>query len=563
MAHGRAASLLNRNLLVLDIQDRTLGFGRLAEEEWKHTGRTLPRTRKLRNTFVLTGSCAGAPLLIRARARILKSMPPRIELLLANRAYLDHATPRSGGAAPPVATGGLVTAVHSLIQPWDGERGTTWIAAGRGAHDREWTDEHGFELLETEHGLLHHRRLYFDDSAWQGHYNAVSNRFLWPLLHLVREPLPAVTGYFPAPEPPEAEAWTDYFNVNKAFVDAALEAQPTSQTCWVHDYQLGLVPRLLRDRGYPGPIGFFLHTPFPDIAVASPYLADGGRERFADFVDGILGADLAGFQTESDVRRFRAAALALGLAEEREGYLSQQGRPVRAAAYPVGIDTGELVNLASHASLPSRFAQFRDRNLPLVIGLERSDYTKGIPERLRAVTAAYRAGAHFAYIGVAAPTRAGVAAYDRLEAVIAEAAAEASDAAASIDAPFTHLHEAIAWEDVVALQREADVVFTSSLADGMNLVPLQAAMAQSLRLAAGRGVILTGRDAGAASVYAGFERDGLVSVDPLEPAAMEQALGAAIAGAPGRISDRLVEAVKRHDAHAWATQFLADLEAAC
>jgi trehalose-6-phosphate synthase len=113
---------------------------------------------------------------------------------------------------------------------------------------------------------------------------------------------------------------------------------------------------------------------------------------------------------------------------------------------------------------------------------------------------------------------------------------------------------------VVALQRDADVVFTSSLADGMNLVPLQAAVARSLRAPGERATIITGKDAGVASAYAGFEEDGLVSVDPLNPRAMEETLLAAIAGELPRVSDRLIAAVREHDAHAWATSFLGDLE---
>ncbi len=495
--------------------------------------------------------------------RYTRKVPPRIELLLANRAYSDHSTPRSGGSAPAAASGGLVAAVHSLIEPWDGTRGTTWIAAGRGEHDREWTDADGFEILDTTHGPLHQRRLYFDTAEWEGHYTDVSNAFLWPLMHLVRERLPEVTNYFPAPEAPSNEAWTRYRAVNTAFADAAMAAVPAGQVCWVHDYQLALVPGMLRERRYPGRVGFFLHTPFPDLAVAAPYLGGDAGERFAEWVAGILGADLAGFQTDADTRRFAAAAVAFGLAEERDGALWDGARRVNVGTFPVSIDTDEMGAAAQGAALPPRFAAVRDANLPLVVGLERSDYTKGIPERLGAVAAAYRAGAHFAYIGVAAPTRGGVGAYEHLEEVIAEAATDAGDAAGAIEAPFMQLREAIPWEQVVALQREADVVFTSSLADGMNLVPLQAAIAQSRRPVDDRGVIIVGRDAGVASVYAGFAGDGLAVVDPLDAAAMEQTLLDALQGRPGRISGRWIDAIRNHDAHTWATAFLSRLEGTC
>jgi trehalose 6-phosphate synthase len=200
--------------------------------------------------------------------------------------------------------------------------------------------------------------------------------------------------------------------------------------------------------------------------------------------------------------------------------------------------------------------------LPLVVGLERSDFTKGIPERLRAVAAAYRDGAVFSYVGIAAPTRQGVAVYEPLEEAITEAAEEAQEAAQAVGGRFLHAHQAIPWRQVLALQRDADVVFTSSLSDGMNLVPLQAAAVQSLRPPDSRGVILTGRDAGVSSVFTGFGRDGLVPVDPLDHADMVRTLEDAVARRLPGVSSRLIDEVRRHDARIWGSRFLADLEEA-
>ena len=138
--------------------------------------------------------------------------------------------------------------------------------------------------------------------------------------------------------------------------------------------------------------------------------------------------------------------------------------------------------------------------------------------------------------------------------------------AASVNNELVTLNESIngSWAQVdVALQRDASVVFTSSLADGQNLVPFQAAIAQSLRPPEERAVIVAGRDAGVCQTFQGFEADGLVPVDPLDADSMTFALTEALEGRPGRISDRLIDEVRRHDAQAWATGFLADLEAPC
>jgi trehalose-6-phosphate synthase len=443
--------------------------------------------------------------------------------------------------------------------PWDGHSGTTWIGAGRGSCDRQYTDEQGYELIDTARGPLRHQRLYFDDDTWRGHYSETANSFLWPLLHLVREPLPRVADYYPHPHTPTVAAWHSYERVNSAFAQAAAENHP-ARSCWVHDYQLGLVPALLRERSLGVPIGFFLHTPFPDTRVAMHFLDSTGRDYLRQFVRGMLGADLVGLQSAPDRERFYAAATELGLAERAGDGLSVDGRPVRTGVYPVGVDLHEVMLAAESATPPAVVAEAVAAGLPLVIGLERADFTKGIPERLAAVAQVWREGIPFAYVGAAAPTRDGVHAYDELGPAISRAAAACREAAISAGGRFLFLEEVMSWEDVVALQREADVVFTSSLADGMNLVPLEAVVAQSVRPESRRAVIITGRDAGVAHTFAGYEEDGLVAVDPLDGEAMALTLRAALAGQPGRVSNRLVAGVRENDARSWAARFLSDLE---
>ena len=486
----------------------------------------------------------------------------RTGLILANRAYLDHETPRSAGSTPSAGNGGLLATLRPVIEPWDGTSGTTWIGAGLGPFDSEWTDSRGFELIETPRGTLRHRRLFFPPATWHGHYVEVSNSFLWPLLHLVRHDLPAATNYYPAPGAPSDDQWRSYVAVNNAFAAAAAE-ETDAGWCWVHDYQLALTPGCLRELRFLGKIGFFLHTPFPDVEVTEPYLAGPAGSAFKQVVAGMLGADLLGFQTNSDVERFQRAALAFCGAELMEGAVTFEGHAVRTACFPVGIDIEDMLEIANTALTPPQAATAKLAGLPLVVGLERADYTKGIPERLRAVAEAYGRGRRFAYLGIAAPTREGVRAYDALDSAIEAAADEARRACMAAGGSFAHVRANVEWEDVVALQRVADVVFTSSLADGQNLVPLQAAIAQSLRPAAERAVILTGRDAGVASTFGAFSEEGLSAVEPLDHDALTGALIAALDGRPGRVSDRFVQEVRRNDAFAWSRSFLAALEEEC
>jgi len=489
-------------------------------------------------------------------------MPTSVDLILANRAYLDHESPRWADSPSAAGSGGLLAAVRPVIAPWDGNEGTTWIGAGLGRYDREWVDRRGFEALDTPRGPLRHRRLFFGSSTWAGHYAEVANSFLWPLLHLVRDDLPRLTAYYPAPATPSLGDWGAFVRVNTSFAEAAIDERG-KPTAWIHDYQLTLVPEFMRAGGFRGRIGFFLHTPFPSIEVADPYLQGASAAYFCEVIRGMLGADLIGFQSANDLARFIAAATRLRGVTEAPGGLRIDGRTVRCAAYPVGIDVDDVLSVATSEAPPERVRAARAAGLPIVVGLERGDFTKGIPERLHALATAYGEGERFAYIGIAAPTREGVAAYDALDVAIERESSRAMQAAVAAGCPFVNIRANVGWRDVVALQREADVVFTSSLADGQNLVPLQATIAQSVREPGQRGVIITGRDAGVASAYAGYENDGLVPVDPMNGNEMIRTFSRALRAQPGRISGRLIDAVRTRDALAWATGFLNDLEGAC
>ncbi len=476
-------------------------------------------------------------------------MDPRPRIVLANRAFVDHATPPGARAMPEVPPGGLLAALRPLVEPWDGSQGTTWIGAGRGSCDRAWTDDRGYEFIPTPRGPLRHRRIYLDNPTWQGHYGAVANSFLWPLVHLVRRPLPLITDYYPLPATPSDGQWDAYRWVNELFAAAVVDEEP-GQTCWVHDYQLALVPAFLRRHGFRGAVGFFLHTPYPDPATATSVLEPRGMHIFREWTQGILAADLVGVQSEGDRNRLLEAARAFG----------GPGPLPRIIVCPVGIDCDDVDAAAAAGGLPIAMDQIADLSLPLVVGLERADFTKGIPERMRSVARLLDGGARFNYVGVAAPTRRGVHAYTRFDSNLRAAAGIAEAAGRRAGVSVIHYEEALGWPDVVALQREADVVFTSSLADGMNLVPLQAAIAQAQRPPGERAVLIAGADAGVASAFPGFELDGLVPVDPLDATSMDATLEAALRGEPGRVSERLIAEVRRRDSRAWASAFLSELE---
>ena len=479
-------------------------------------------------------------------------------LIIANRSYIDHAGP-PGVEREILPDGGLLAALRAAAAAWPGMPEVVWIGAGRGQFDREWVDSDGYETVETQSGPLRHRRLFFDGATWAGYYATVANAFLWPLLHLVRLDLPEKTAYYPVPAAPSATQWNAFRNVNRAFAAAAEESG--ANRAWIHDYQLGLVPRYLRESGFAAPIGFFLHTPFPNIAVAARYLAHEAAGHFREWCEGLLGADLIGFQTVEDVERFCEAVVRLGAVRRLDG-VEWQGRTVAVAAHPVGIAPATVPAAVKGSPLANpAIAGAREAGLPLVVGLERADYTKGIPERHSAIALAFQSGRRFAYVGVCAPTRPGVAGYAALNTHIQSSIALASAAAREAAGFFDCRLQTIGLEEVITLLSSADVVFTSSLADGMNLVPLQAVLAQSERGSGLRGAILAGRDAGVSSAYRQFVGDGLLTIEPTDIAGTAAALSRALAGGAGRISDEFVAAVQHHSARHWADRFFDELEA--
>lgn len=485
-----------------------------------------------------------------------------VDLILANRAFVDHTRPPgSSDSHEDSGSGGLLAAVRPVIEPWHDGGGSVWVGAGRGAFDGAFVDAAGFETLETSRGPLRHRRVFVDDGDWAGHYTETANGFLWPLLHLIDARLLALTGYYPVPSPPSAEAWDAYSRTNARFAAAALEIP--ARSAWVHDYQLALVPLGLRSGGFAGRIGFFLHTPMPDINVASEVLTRPARERFAEVVEGIIGADLVGLQTAADVHRLKDAAQALCGAHPTPAGLRKGSREVTIGAYPVGIDIDEVLDAGRQHRLPEGARAMVAHDAPLVVGLERADFTKGIPERLDAIAAAYDAGRRFNYCGYASPTREGVSGYGHLHDVIEEKARAVAVRAKQAGCLFLQSTEGIPWPEVVGLLLAADVVFTSSLADGMNLVPLQAAVVQALRPGGQRATVICGRGAGAAEAYSQYQHDGLVIVDALDPHGMRDALIDAVDGKAPRVSDRLIAAIQGRDARHWGTQYLNDLLGDC
>ncbi len=291
------------------------------------------------------------------------------------------------------------------------------------------------------------------------YYERVSNGLLWPLFHYFTDRLPL-----------ETPSWEVYEEVNEEFADAAAEVWREGDDIWVHDYQLLLVPALLRRRLPSARIGFFLHTPFPSSEILRIL---PGRSQV---LEGMLGANLVGFHTSRYAAHFRHAALRLTSAVESDGPLEYEGRKVRIGAFPIGIDARDFAERAVTPRVRGQSELLRPaEGVRLIAGVDRLDYTKGVPRRLLAFRRLLeRHPEHIGkvrFIQVVVPSRTGVGEYrslrHELDALVGQINGTFGTPAWT---PVTYQYRSIPPDELSALYAAADVMFVTPLRDGMNLV---------------------------------------------------------------------------------------------
>jgi trehalose 6-phosphate synthase len=332
----------------------------------------------------------------------------------------------------------------------------------------------------------------------------------------------------------------------------------------VHDYQLQLVPQMLRERRDDVRIGFFNHIPFP------------GYEIFAQLpwrrqvVQGLLGADLIGFQRRADTTNFlRACRRAAGLttkgqlvhADPPDAAGTQGGREVTAAAFPISIDTATLNEIAQREEVRQRSAEIRealgDPELVL-LGVDRLDYTKGILHRLNAygeLLDEKRLGPKPALIQVASPSRERVEAYRELRDEVEVTVGRINGQHGEIGYPPVHyLHQSYPREEMAALYMAADVMLVTPLRDGMNLVAKEYVACRYDE----SGTLVLSEFTGAADELA-----GAYLVNPHDIEGLKDAIVQAATATPAQARRRMRamrRRVREHDVNRWAQDFLAALD---
>ncbi len=396
-------------------------------------------------------------------------------------------------------TGGLTSALDPVLQSVGG----VWIAWGSGEADAEVVDDHDRVQVPPEDPRYTLRRLWLDQHDIHRYYLGFANQFLWPLCHL-RPTLTRVRERY----------WERYRRVNRRFADAVLdEARGVEAAVWFQDYHLALAPAAVRERRPDLTLSHFWHIPWPPLEIYRV------APQAIDLLRGLLANDLMAFQLPSHgVNFMHCAADMLGAAVDwKAKTVALDGHTCHVRSFPISIDAIGYRDAAQRAGVVARMQRIRSRYAPpdgkLGIGIDRLDYSKGIPEKLKALDILWERfpefRERFSFVQVAVPSRTAIEAYDELTQKVERMVWEINDRFGTERWRPVHLiKQALPSDRLAVLYRAADVCIVASLADGMNLVAKEFVASQ----VDDRGVLLLSHFAGAAEVL-----DGHLDVNPYDP----------------------------------------------
>ncbi|MGE4353325.1 MAG: bifunctional alpha,alpha-trehalose-phosphate synthase (UDP-forming)/trehalose-phosphatase [Oscillospiraceae bacterium] len=434
--------------------------------------------------------------------------------------------------------GGLSTGLKSYHK----QAGSIWIG-WPGLSDEEIGPEDK-EILKKELVEKYHCfPVFLSNQEIEKYYYGFCNKTIWPLFH-----------YFTSKVEYNVSEWDAYARVNVKFFEAAKAFLSENDRVWVHDYQLMLLPNLIKEN-YPDTlVGFFLHIPFPSFEIFR--LLNWRTE----ILRGILGADLIGFHTYSYVRHFLSSTRNLLYTEDNLNNIQYEGRQICVDAFPMGIDykffASEHVESAGRDDIV--IDNFAD--MQMILSVDRLDYTKGIPERIRAFRLFLTKYPEFRgkvrwYI-ILAPSRAEIDTYDTLLKTIQEDVSELNGRFGTLNwMPVWFFYRSFSQEQLIYFYRHADVLLVTPLRDGMNLVAKEYIASRTDY----EGMVVISETAGAASQLVES-----VIVNPNDFSAIADGIKTALEmPREEKISRNKImhQRIARYNAEFWADSFLSALSA--
>ena len=470
-------------------------------------------------------------------------MEARRLAVISNRLPIVLSRCRTGTWGMVPGSGGLVTALSPVLK----HRGGIWIGwVGINAEQTPATNLLNDLISEGTKAagyLLKPVNLTRDEV--NRYYYGFSNQILWPLFHDLFSHCKFDPSY-----------WDVYQQVNRKFARAIIENTGNDDYVWVQDYQLILTGKELRRLGSKLPSGFFLHIPFPplDIFLKLPW-------RF-EILEAFLEYDLVGFQTVRDLRNFIGCVRALlGYKVTGTGSLSSvvhDNREVHLGAFPISIDYSEFADIARSAEVADK-AWIIHENLPkrqLILGVDRLDYTKGIPDRLRAFEDALARypdlRGKVTLIQVVVPSRDTVEEYAKLKHEIERLVGEINGRYTDVGwIPIHYIYRSLTRPELLSYYRTCEIALITPLKDGMNLIAKEYCASNIEE----QGVLILSEFAGAASQL----HDRALMVNPYDIQKTADAIHTAVTMSPEERRERMARlrrSIIRNDIVKWVNSFL-------
>ena len=435
--------------------------------------------------------------------------------------------------------GGLATGLRSYQENTD----SIWIG-WPGIADDDLSDKEKAELtteLKEKHQCI---PIFMSQSEVDAFYYGFCNKTIWPLFH-----------YFTSNVEYDQDLWEAYVQINKRFFDSIDPIMGEDDIVWVHDYQLMLLPQMVREKFCNAKLGFFLHIPFPSYEI---YRLLVWRE---EILCGLLGADLIGFHTYDYVRHFLSSVRRLLGHEHNLNQISYENRYVQVDAFPMGIDYDRFAKEYNTPEFQEDVNRIINstRGEKIILSIDRLDYTKGIPQRIRAFNEflnknpEYKGKVRFHLI--VAPSRVEVDTYDALRSEIAELVSGINGTQGTVDwMPIWFYFQTFSQESLTALYKYSDILLVTPLRDGMNLVAKEYIASRTDY----QGMVVISETAGAAS-----EIGEMVVVNPNDCNAIADGIKKALdtpLEEKIEINKVIHKRLRRYNVHFWAEDFIQSIE---
>lgn len=465
-------------------------------------------------------------------------------LIIVSNRLPFNLTKKNGKIEIKESDGGLVSALKSYLESIRSDKSfesILWVGSAEFSHEL-WEKLDQQKLQEISYTV---EPIFVDKKIYGKYYNGFSNATLWPLFH-----------YFPSFVEFDNDTFTAYEEVNRVFANKILATLLPGDIVWIHDYQLMLLPEMIRYQYPKATIGFFLHIPFPSFEIFR-LLHRPWKEKI---IDGILGADLVGFHTHEYVQHFLKTVQMVKGYDHRFRSIFLPDRILKAEMFPLGIDFSKF-NSATQAKPTLEQRAIIESNFPdkkIIFSVDRLDYTKGVTHRLsgfeRFLELYPQWREKVVFILVVVPSRQIVSKYNERKKLIEEEIGRINGKYSTLGwQPVIYRYNNLSFHELVAMYSAADIALITPLRDGMNLVAKEYIASR-----ADHGVLILSELAGAAS-----ELSEAILVNPMDREEVSDAILQALR-MPEQIQKNKIQLLKQrlqeYTVNHWFWDFLHQLD---